>query len=507
MDLLSMIRRWHLRDHLSLHEIARRSGLSRNTIKKYLRGDIVEPRYPKRQGKSQLDPYREQLIRWLTTEANKHRKQRRCAKQLYRDLVSLGYCGSYDRVCVFVRHWRAQQHAKQQTAQRGTFIPLRFAPGEAFQFDWSEDFAVIAGERVKLQIAHFKLCYSRAFYLRAYWQQKHEMLYDSHNQAFRVFDGVAMRGIYDNMKTAVDKIAVGKARTINSRFKALASHYLFEPTFCNPASGWEKGRIEKSVRDARTRVWQQAPTFASLADLNDWLEQCCLADWQTMAHPDWPERRIAQVWAEERPYLMRYERPFDGYVDINKHVSPLCLVTFERNRYSVPSSYANRLVTLRIYCDRLVIVADGNVIAEHAREMNRRHEGGQTVFDWRHYLAVLDRKPGALRNGAPFAELPKPFVQLQALLTKRPGGDREMVDVLGLVLHHNEDAVLMAVELALEAGVPTKTHIVNLLHRLLDPSPPPPVNLPPAWQLTVEPLANVSRYDVLYSHTERRHEH
>ena len=144
--------------------------------------------------------------------------------------------------------------------------------GEAFQFDWSEDWAVIAGERTKLQVAQVKLCYSRAFILRAYPQQTHEMLFDAHNHAFRVLGGVPRRGIYDNMRTAVDKVGRGKDRQVNARFSAMVSHYLFEAEFCNPASGWEKGQIEKKVQDARHRLWQPIPSFPSLAALNDWLE-------------------------------------------------------------------------------------------------------------------------------------------------------------------------------------------------------------------------------------------
>src|SRR4029077_2530928 len=130
-----------------------------------------------------------------------------------------------------------------------------------------------------------------------------------------------------------------------------------------------------------------------------------------------------------------------------------------------------------------------------------------TVFDWRHYLAVIQRKPGALRNGAPFAELPPAFRALQQRMLKTPGGDREMVEILALVLHHDEQAVLTAVELALEAGAPTKTHILNLLHRLVDGKPidPPAVKPPNALTLTTEPQANVERYDALRKAPEARH--
>ena len=134
------------------------------------------------------------------------------------------------------------------------------------------------------------------------------------------------------------------------------------------------------------------------------------------------------------------------------------------------------------------------------------HLPGRTVYDWRHYLAVIQRKPGALRNGAPFAELPKAFRQLQSQLLRRPGGDREMVEILALVLQHDEQAVLCAVELALEAGLATKTHVINVLRRLTDGKAPPaaPIDAPQALRLTREPMANVERYDALRDR-ERRH--
>ena len=144
------------------------------------------------------------------------------------------------------------RHRAAQTAGRGTYVPLVFQPGEAFQFDWSEDWANIGGERVKLQVAHIKLSHSRAFLVRAYPLQTHEMLFDAHWHAFRVFGGVPGRGIYDNMKTAVDRVGRGKQRDVNARFKAMASHYVFEPEFCNPAAGWEKG----TGREERTRCAQ-----------------------------------------------------------------------------------------------------------------------------------------------------------------------------------------------------------------------------------------------------------
>ena len=499
MGLLNIIRRMHLRQKLSVREIARRTGLSRNTITKHLAEGTIEPKFATPDRPSKLDPFAEKLAGWLKTEAGKSRKQRRTLKQMHADLVTLGFTGSYNRVAAFARQWRTDRQREQQTTGRGTFVPLAFRPGEAFQFDWSEDYGLLADERTKLQMAHIKLSHSRAFLLRAYPLQTHEMLFDAHWHAFRVFGGVPERGIYDNMKTAVDRVGRGKERQVNIRFLAMANHYVFEPEFCNPAAGWEKGQVEKNVQDSRHQVLQGMPGFPDLATMNAWLEQRCLEAWQETPHGTLPGT-IADVWAEERAALMPLPPAFDGFTELSKRVSPTCLISFERNRYSVPASFANRPVSLRIYPDRLVVAAEGNILCEHGRIIQRSHTlPPRTIYDWRHYLAVLQRKPGALRNGAPFAEFPPAFRQLQEQMLRKPGGDREMVDILALVLQHDEQAVLTAVELALAEGVATKTHVLNLLHRLVDGKVigGPPLDTPQALALRREPKANVERYDGL----------
>jgi len=496
--LLSVIRRWHHRDGIPIREITRRTGLSRNTVRKYLATQIVEPQYPRRKTPSKLDDYEHTLTSWLFRESKRHRKQRRSVKQLHSDLVQLGFSGSYDRVAAFARQWRQEQQDAKRTASKNTFVPLQFAPGEAFQFDWSEDYAVINGVNTKLQIAHFKLSHSRAFMLRAYPLQTHEMLFDAHYHCLRSLGGIPERGIYDNMKTAVDKIGRGKERVVNKRFQAMVSHYLFEAEFCNPAAGWEKGQVEKNVRDSRHRIWHQAPAFKTLEELNQWLTRRCQSLWQEILHPEQKQRSIAELWKEEQEALMPMPVAFDGFVEHTKRVSSTCLITFERNRYSVPASFANRPISLRVYSDRLVIVAEANVVAQHSRHFHRDHNSpGVTIYDWRHYLSVIQRKPGALRNGAPFHELPESFRRLQKRLLKRLGGDREMADILALVLNHDEALVEKAIIESLETGQPSKQHVLNCLGRLQDGPKLQPLQPPPALQLITEPQANTERYDNL----------
>ncbi len=320
------------------------------------------------------------------------------------------------------------------------------------------------------------------------------------------------------MKTAVDRVGAGKKRDVNARFLTMTSHYVFDPEFCNPAAGWERaigtplvretmasGQVEKSVRDARRhargvlparRMWQLMPAFPDLDALNIWLEDRCRLLWAETAHGTLPGS-IADTWEAEKPALMALPTMFDGFVEERKRVSPTCLVSFDRNRYSVPASFANRPVSLHIYPERLVVVAEGHVICTHERLIERSHcQPGRVMYDWCHYLAVVQGKPGALRNGAPFVEMPEPFRVLQAKILRQLGGDREMVDILSLVLHHDEQAVLCAVELALEAGVSTKTHVLNLLHRLLDGTPTDQPDVTPPAALS---LSKISRPRVAQS--------
>lgn len=489
MDLLAKIRRWHFREKVKIREIARRTGLSKNTVKKYLRDETVEPAYPERENATKLDPYREDLASWLKAESGKGRRERRTLRAIYKTLKGLGYGGDYSRLTAFARRWRQEQ----SEIGKGVYVPLTFAPGEALQFDWSIEYAELAGVVVKLKVAQITLCYSRMALRVAYFSEAHEMLFDAHWRGLAFFGGVPARAIYDNMKTAVTGVGIGKVRTVNPRFTAMMSHYLLEPDFCNRAAGWEKGRVEKKVQDGRKRLFVPRPSFANLEALNAWLKEQCLVIAQETRHRDFPDRTVAEVYAEEKPRLLPLPPAFDGFIEHPVRVSPTCLVTFERNRYSVHAAHANRWASLRAYADRVVVVSDGHVVAEHPRYFGR----GQTAYDWRHYLPVLERKPGALRNGAPFDEMPEPLLHLQHVLLKRMGGDREMADILAQVPVHGLEAVIVAVELALEGKNPSREHVFNLLGRLKEASAPAAVETPDALSLDEEPVANVSRYDTL----------
>jgi len=484
--MLAKIRRMRHREHLSIREIARSTGLSRNTVRDWLKQtDVVEPRYAKRENVSKLDGFIETLSAWLKANAHRSKRERRTVLSMHQELVALGYRGSYVRVAVFARRFRSDEITR---GSGRAFVPLRFQLGEAFQFDWSTEYAFIGGLRRRLDVAHTKLCASRAFWLTAYPTQSHEMLFDAHAQAFAALGGIPTRGIYDNMKTAVDKVGRGKARTINARFEAMASHYLFEPTFCNVASGWEKGIVEKNVLDRRRQIWREAMEirWPTLTALNAWLAEQCRMVWTETKHPEWPELTVAELLQDE-------PRPFDGYVEHPVRVSSTGLIHLERNRYSVPTEHAHRVVSLRLYPAHIEIVVDGEKVAAHTRSFER----DQTIYDWQHYIDLIDKKPGALRNGAPFDSMPEPLRQLQKHLLNRSGGDRVMATFLAAVPVHGLSAILEATEAALAVGKPSAEHVLNLLTRLKEQHQPKPAAIETALTLMEEPRADVGRYDQL----------
>jgi len=490
MKDLGRVRRLFYRDGVSLSEISRKTGYCRNTIKRWLKtAEGTEPIYRRPCHETKIAPYAAQLLKALETDAHRPRRDRRSTLKLFGELQAAGFTGDYSRVTEFVRRWRSEGGRTAVNA----YVPLKFELGEAFQFDWSEEHLVIGGVWRKILASHLKLCASRAFVLSAYPTQSHEMLFDAHTRAFTALGGIPRRGIYDNMKTAVDKVKKGKGRLVNTRFSAMASHYLFDPDFCNVASGWEKGVVEKNVQDSRRRIWQDAgkERFGSFTELNVWLLERCRALWQELPHAEYEELSVAEMLEHEQPSLMPMIAPFDGYVETMGKVSSTCLVILDRNRYSAPCELVGQIVSLRIYPERIDLVAHDALVASHLRSFARK----ETLYDWQHYIPLIQRKPGALRNGAPFADMPAPLQRLRTLLLRHEGGDRMMAKVLAEVPKAGLEHVLVAVELVLESGAPSAEHVENMLNRLK--SPPMPAAIDSPLQVGEEPIADTGRYDRL----------
>ena len=490
MKELGRIRRMFYRDGISLSEIAKKTGYSRNTVKRWLRTEEgIEPKYQRQHHDTKIAPYAVQLTKALEIDTHRPKRDRRSALKLFGEIKEAGFTGDYSRVTEFVRRWRTEGGAAAVNA----YVPLKFELGEAFQFDWSEEHLVIGGVWRKILASHLKLCASRAFVVSAYPTQSHEMLFDAHTRAFTALGGIPRRGIYDNMKTAVDKVKKGKGRVVNTRFSAMASHYLFDPDFCNVASGWEKGVVEKNVQDSRRRIWQDAANecFGSFTELNVWLLARCRLLWQELRHTEYEELTIAEMLEHEQPSLMPMVTPFDGYVETIGKVYSTCLVIQDRNRYSAPCELVGQMVSIRIYPERIDIVAHDALVASHLRSFARK----ETLYDWQHYIPLIQRKPGALRNGAPFADLPEPLQRLRSLLLRCEGGDRVMARILAEVPKSGLEDVLVAVELVLESGVPSAEHIENMLNRLKAPPMPEAIESP--IPISEAPIADAGRYDRL----------
>jgi transposase len=493
MIIYAKIRRMYFRENQTISEIARKTSLSRNTVKRWLHApDGTDTKYRRIRSDKIIKPFEPWLLHALKADSHRPKRDRRTSKMLFEAVQKQGFSGSYCRVSEFVRAWREQGDG---VSAKSAFVPLKFQLGEAFQFDWSEESLVIGGVLRKVLAAHTKLCSSRAFILSGYPGQSHEMLFDAHTRAFAALGGIAKRGIYDNMKTAVDKVCQGNGRIVNTRFYSMVSHYVFEADFCNVASGWEKGVVEKNVQDARRRIWIEAKQqkFSTFEELNIWLEARCRSLWSELVHPEYDGITVADALEQEQPYLMPMPMRFDGYVETTGRVSSTCLVSMDKNRYSVPCHLANRIVSIHLYADRVAFYDENGHVATHRRLLDRN----QISYDWQHYIPLIERKPGALRNGAPFEDMPQPLAKLQAALLRRERqeGSRLMARVLAAVPTHGLEAVLVAVELVLESGVHSAEHVLNVLGRLNQQ--PLPARVETSLKLNEEPIADTARYDSL----------
>lgn len=502
MELIAEIRRRHFVGGESISALSRSVGLSRPTVRKHLM-TTTPPIYSRavKPGR-RLGCFEDRLLEWLETEKRKPARERRTAQRLYEGLREEGYEGAYDSVQRYVRRWKRNNPSgatASGTGIKAAFVPLAFSPGEACQFDWSHERAEIGGIVQTVKVAHFRLSHSRQCFVAGYPRERQEMVFDAHDRAFAFFGGVPARMIYDNLKPVVDLICVGKERQFNHRFLALANHYLFEPVACTPASGWEKGQVENQVGNLREWLFTPMVRFASFDDLNAWLSVRCV-ELGARKHPTHGEQTIAECFEREKQDLRPVRAAFDGYVEQMMRASSTCLVRVDRNRYSVPADFAGKIVSVRTSATRIKVVADNREIADHPREFGR----DQLACDPWHYLPVLERKPGALRNGIPFREwdLPKAIRTVRDHILSQSRGDRAFVELLQVASQHGLEALDSACQLAMNAGTLSAGVVMNELRRLVEP-PRLPVNDPQAEEyndrlrLTIEPLANCARYDML----------
>ena len=492
VETIGRIRRERFLKGKTIREIARDLRVSRNTVRKVLRSGETAFEYEREvQPRPRLGGWTADLDDLLAGNAAKSAREQLTLIRIFEELRGRGYQGGYDAVRRYARHWSK----KRGQSLAAAFVPLSFAPGEAYQFDWSHEIVLLSGVTVIVKVAHVRLCYSRMLFVRAYPRETQEMVFDAHDRAFAFFKGACARGIYDNMKTAVETVFLGKDRLYNRRFLQMCSHYLVDPAACTPAAGWEKGQVENQVGVVRERFFTPRLRFKSYDELNGWLLDKCIAYAKTHRHPDLPEQMVWEIFEAERPHLVPYAGRFDGFHAVPASVSKTCLVRFDNNKYSVAASAVGRPVEVHAYADRIVIRQDGEVVADHRRSFAR----GETVYDPWHYVPVLARKPGALRNGAPFKDwiLPAAMERVRRKLERADDGNRQMVDILAAVLTDGLSAVEAACAEALDHGVHSADVILNILARSRDPGRPGDILTPEVLALRHAPIADCSRYDSL----------
>jgi transposase len=497
VETIAKIRRYYFVEGRKIKEITRDLRISRNTVRKVLRSGITEHKYEREEQPSpKMGAFADRLEELLEEDIKRRKRRRLTAQRLYELLRMEGYHGAYDSVQRHVKKWRDQRFREPEHC----YIPLQFSPGEAYQFDWSHENVILAGVPQTVKVAHFRLCYSRKFYVIAYPRESQEMVFDAHNKAFDFFRGTCKRGIYDNLKTAVDRVLRGKERKFNARFLQMCSHYLIEPVACTPGSGWEKGQVENQVKNIREWLFIPRPRFASFAELNGWLADQCVAICKKRKHPEEKTRTIHEVYEGERASLIATPLPFHGYTETECRVSSTCLIRYDRNHYSVDSKLAGKTATVRASAERIKVISNGELVADHPRQFGR----DKMIYDPWHYLSVLERKPGALRNGAPFREwdLPSGLHQVRLCLSRQQGGDREFVDILLAVQRYGVELVEKACGQALLEGPVRGEIIINTVARYLDPHPVDTATVPDSLAIAVEPIADCSRYDSLRSEVQ-----
>ncbi len=444
MDQVHVIRHKALVEGQSIRSVAREMGVGRNTVRKYLK--LSEPMRVARKKKpspvtEMVGPRIEEILeewRYRTTP-----KQRVTGTRVHRQLVEEGYEVGTTTVREYLRERR------RKSAE--VFIPLVHRPGDEAQVDFFEVTVEEDGEMRKAWKFVMRLMYSGRDYVRLYDHADQLSFLDAHARAFNYLGGVPRRIVYDNLSAAVKKV-VGSERELTERFKALASHYLFEPCFARPGEGHDKGGVEARGKGIRLAHLTPIPRGETLSEISGIL----LGE---------VERSFAaeNLLAEESEHLRELpERPFEARKVELVNVSRKSTVKIEGTLYSVPSRWASLRATAYVGVEDILIHCCSQT------ESVARERRGKSKIRYRHYLSELSRKPQAVRQVAPelVAELGEPYGGLWMMLTERYGGKEAssvLSRILGAVLDHGEEAVSEALAVAVSEG---RTDLLALASRL-----------------------------------------
>ena len=391
MEHYELIRRMVLVEGLSRREVARRLGHSRDTIQRALAASEPRPytlALPRRQ--PVLASVATVIDAWLEADQVQPRKQRHTATRIHERLVAEhGFQGSRRAVSNYVRTARRQLHPPE------VVVPIEHGAAEEFQIDWGEATIMLNGNRMVVMLFCARSAYSKATWTRAYARDNMTSFLDGHVRLFEYLGGVPARLAYDNLKSAVIRIGPGRQRDLNARFVSLRSHYLFASRFCNPARGNEKGHVENSVKRSQRTYMTPVPQVTTLAALNDHLLQQCQAD---LSRVDPSGVTYGELLAQERAMFRPLpQRPFPACQTQPARIDRHSTIIHEHVRYSVPIRFARLHSVVRSFIDKIQILVDNQVVAEHTHGQR-----GEWVLTLEHYLPLLERKPGLLDSGKPF---------------------------------------------------------------------------------------------------------
>ena len=496
MNIWTRIRRDILVEEMSRREACRKYNLNFRTIQKILKHP-EPPERPKEyaRAKPKIGPFISVIHEILEADKKVHPKQRHTGQRIFDRLRDEhGYTGGITVVRDEIRRW------KQQSAE--VFMPLAHPPGEA-QFDFGEAKAVYRGREIKVMFCVMSLPYSDAFFCQAFPRECTETFQEGHVQAFNFFGGVPHRISYDNSKIAVATIVGRRGEKPTREFLRLQSHHLYEHHFCLVRRPNEKGHTEGLVKFARRNFMVPVPRFDDFEQFNQKLAEDCRNDLNRQLRGQ--DGTKAELLEEDRKAMLPIpDNRFEARRVRGGKVNTLSLVRFDRNDYSVPTQYAHREVILVGSLDRVKIVADSHVIAEHVRDW----ESENVHYDPVHYLALLERKPNSLDFGKPFEawNLPEVFTVLRRRLESEGGSDgrREFIKILRLLEKHKLRELADAVDRALEIGAMT----VDVIRILLQEGRESPAKLfrldgRPHLQDHRIPEPRISPYGDLIRHQEK----
>jgi transposase len=470
---IEQIRRAYYCDHQSIRAIARDQHHHRRVVREAIAG--VEPprryRLQRPRPRPMVGPVSALIDAWLTADQDAPPKQRHTAKRIFDRLVAeYGYTGKERAVREYVHDWK-QAHRSDAIG----YVPLAHAPGAEGQCDWGEGVVRIAGVEQVAQLFCLRLAYSCKPFVCAFPTARQECFFTGHEAAFALFGGVPHRISYDNLTTAVRTVLVGRNRTEQDAFVAFRGHHLFESFFCLPGKegAHEKSLVETLVGYARRNFLVPIPDAPSWEALNaELLRRCMAEDDRTVVGRS---ATIGEQWAEERSLLLpRQRHPYPCCRTVPVRATRLSLVTFERNRYSVPSRYAGERLLLRAFAWHVEISDGQTVIARHPRLYGK--DGEQ--LDALHYLQVLERKPGAFDHARPIQHWAKtwpPIYQqyLDALRAGRTeGATREFVRILQLHTRFPSEVLAAALERALALACWSADAVEQLAHQASQPGRP-----------------------------------